>query len=70
VPLQCAAAEEHLGPGRRVRLPVRGETRDLELSQGQLVECLDRALADRLAGGEQLAPGVLGERVGPLCLEQ
>ena len=26
---------------------------------------LDRALADRLAGGQQLATGALGERLGP-----
>ena len=63
VPLHRAGAEEQLGADLGVRLPVGGEARDLHLLWGQLVERLDRALAHRLAGGQQLAAGALGERV-------
>jgi hypothetical protein len=63
VPLHRARAEEELGPDLRVRLPAGGQARDLGLLRGQLVERLDRALTHGLAGGQQLAPGALGERL-------
>ena len=47
----------------RVRQAVAGEPGDLRLLRGQLVARLGAALADRLAGGEQLAAGALGERL-------
>src|SRR5215472_18931099 len=62
VPFHRARAEEQLGADLRVGLPAGGQARDLRLLRGQLVERLDRALAHRLAGGQQLAAGTLGER--------
>ena len=44
--------------------PSRGEPGDLRLLGGELVARLDRALAHGLAGGQQLAAGALGERLG------
>ena len=57
VPLHCARAEKQLGADLRVCLPAGGEARDLHLLGGQFVECLDRALAHRLARGQQFAAG-------------
>ena len=63
VPLDRARAEEQLGADLRVREPVGRQPRDLRLLRRQLVERLDGALAHRLAGGQQLAAGALGERL-------
>ena len=63
VPLHRARTEEQLGPDLRVRLPAGSQARDLHLLRSQLVERLDGALTDCLAGGQQLAAGALGERL-------
>ena len=44
--------------------PVARQPRDLGLLGGELAAGLDGALAGRLAGGQQLARGALGERLG------
>ena len=47
-----------------VRQSVAGEPGDLRLLRREHVARLDRALAHRLAGGQELAAGALGERLG------
>src|SRR5580658_891040 len=61
MPLHSAGAQKELSGDLRVRLPAGGEARDLRLLRGQLVECRDGPLAHRLAGGQELAVGALGE---------
>src|SRR4029077_3322072 len=63
VPLNGARADEQLGADLGVRAPVTGEAGDLRLLRCELVACLDRPRAHRLAGGNQLTPGPLGESV-------
>ena len=45
--------------------PSARQARDLRLLGGEHVARLRAASAHRLAGGQQLAPGALGERLGP-----
>ena len=61
VPLDRAGADEELRGDLGVRPAVGRQPRDLRLLGRQLVAGLDAALADRLAGGHQLAPRALGE---------
>src|SRR5438105_4147271 len=61
VVLDRARADEQPGADLRIREPVAGEPRDLGLLGGELVARLDGAFAGRLAGGQELAPGPLGE---------
>ena len=64
VPLDRAGAEVELGADLRVRSAVAGEPGDVLLLRRELVACLVEALAHLGAGGQQLVPGALGERVG------
>ena len=50
--------------------PSRASSGDLRLLRGELAACVGCALARRLAGGEQLARGALGERLGAHRREQ
>src|SRR3954467_6622267 len=63
VPLDGAGAEEQLTADLGVREARPGKARDLLLLRGQLVASRGHALARRRAGGQQLAPGTLGERL-------
>src|SRR5262245_10561401 len=65
VPLDRARADEQLRADLGVRAPVTRQTGDLRLLGGQVVAGLHGALAHRLAGGQQLAAGALGEALGP-----
>ena len=69
VVLDGARADEQLAADLRVGVPLRGEPGDLRLLCGEHVARLDGAFARRLAGGEQLAAGSLGERFGPDPIE-
>ena len=64
VPLDGARAEEEPRADLLVRLPVRGEPRDLLLLRRELAARLVTPFAHLLAGREQLAAGALGERLG------
>ena len=61
VPLDGAGAEEELGADLGVRPAVAGELGDVLLLGGELVAGVVAALADLLAGGQQLVPRTLGE---------
>ena len=50
VPLDCAEADEELGPDFRVRAAGEGESGDVLLRRGELVAGVVSALADGLAG--------------------
>src|ERR1700677_1933174 len=65
VPLDRARADEQLGADLGIRTPVTSKPGDLRLLGRELVACLDGLLADRLAGGRQLAAGALSESLGP-----
>jgi DNA-binding CsgD family transcriptional regulator len=65
VPLDRARAEEQLAADLRIRKPLTGQPGDLRLLRGELAGRLDRPLPHGLAGGEQLAPGALGEPRDP-----
>src|SRR5215217_6850061 len=69
VVLDRTRADEQLGADLGVRIPVGGEARDLRLLVRQHVARFARQPAHALAGGEQLAPGTLGERLGPDAAE-
>ena len=62
VVLDRARADEQPGADLRVREPIPGQPRDLDLLGGQLHGALDSALPGDLAGGGQLPAGPLGER--------
>jgi hypothetical protein len=61
VPFDGTWTEEELGADLRVGLVAGGALGDLDLLRGELVECVDGALAHGLAGGHELAAGSLGE---------
>src|SRR5438445_2057256 len=61
VVLDRSWTDEQPGADLRVGESVAGEPGDLGPLGGQLVPGLDGALADSLAGGQELAPGPLGE---------
>src|SRR3954453_7609872 len=62
VPLNGAGADEQLRADLGIRAPIARQAGDLRLLRGELVAGLHRTLADRLARGQQLAAGALGER--------
>ena len=64
VVLDGARADEQLRADLGVRAAVAGEPGDLRLLRRERVARLGGALARRLAGGQQLAAGALGERLG------
>ena len=64
MPLDRARAQEQLGADLGIGQPVPGPPGDLPLLRGELVRFVRRALADGLPGGEQLAAGTFGERLG------
>ncbi len=51
-------------PISRFERPSRASSRDLSLLDSELAAVLDGAFAGRLAGGQQFAPGALGEPLG------
>src|SRR4029077_7026453 len=61
--------EEELRADLLIRLPGRGEPRDLLFLCSELAACLVTALAHLLAGREQLAARALGKRVGAEAAE-
>src|ERR687898_1034437 len=61
VPLDGAGAEEELSADLGVRPTVAGELGDVLLLRSELVAGVIAALADLLAGGQQLVPRTLGE---------
>src|SRR3954454_24819367 len=63
MPLDGPGAEEELGADPSVGVSGEGETRDVLLLRGQVVAGVVAALADGLAGREQLVPGAFSERV-------
>src|SRR3954470_18564335 len=69
VVLDGAGADEQLGADLRVRLPVARHAGDLGLLGREDVAGLRRAPGRGLAGGQQLAAGALGERLGPDSVE-
>src|SRR4051794_3256565 len=64
VPLDRARADEQHRGDLRVGVPAGGQPPDLRLLRRELVEHLGAAPAHRLAGGQELAAGALGEAVG------
>ncbi len=64
VPLDRPRTDVERGADLRVREPVRDEPGDVRLLGRQLLGRLDRPLAHRLPGGQQLPAGAIGERVG------
>ena len=60
-----AGADEQLRADLGVRVAVGGQPRDLRLLGGEVVARLGGPLAHGLAGGQQLATGAFGERLGP-----
>src|SRR3954447_17252669 len=69
VVLDGAGADEQLGADLRVRLPVARHAGDLGLLGREDVAGLRCAPGRGLAGGQQLAAGALGERLGPDSVE-
>src|SRR5438132_7186180 len=69
VVLDGARANEQLGAYLGVRLAICGESSDLRLLRGEGLACLVGSLARGFAGGQQLAPSALGERLGPDATE-
>src|SRR6185312_4628828 len=69
VVLDGARADEQPGTYLRVGLPFCGESSDLRLLGSEDLACRLGATAHGFAGGEQLAPGALGERLGPAASE-
>ena len=65
VVLGRAGADEKLRADLGVGAALGGEPGDPRLLGGEYLAGFDRALADRLAGGQQLAPGTLCEGAGP-----
>src|SRR5260370_25210119 len=63
MPFDGPGAEEYLGPDLHVGAAVAGEPGDVRLLGGELADRLDRPLAHRVAGGQQLTPGPFGERL-------
>src|SRR5258705_1838342 len=63
MPLDRARADEQLRADLGVGATLSGQARDLGLLRGELGKRRGAAPADLLTGGEQLAPGALGERV-------
>src|SRR5580704_5605006 len=63
MPFNGAGAEKQLSADFGVGASVTGEPGDLQLLGGEINECLHRAFAYGLAGGEQFDPGSLGERL-------
>ena len=63
MPLHGPWADEQPRADLRVRQPVAGESRDQLLLRRELVTSRVLSLADRPAGGQQLAAGALGERL-------
>src|SRR3984957_11404667 len=63
MPFDGPDAEEELGSDLHVGAAVGGEPGDVRLLGGELAGRLDRPLAYRVAGGQQLMPGPLGERL-------
>src|SRR5271155_5566500 len=61
VPLDRARADEQFGADLRVRLSLTGEPGDLRLLGGELLARLGSVVADRLAGGLQLAASAFRE---------
>lgn len=55
MPLDGAGADEQFGADFRVRSARESESRDVFLLRCELIQRVDSALADRLAGREQLA---------------
>jgi hypothetical protein len=64
VVLDRARADEQLGADLRVGVPLARESSDLRLLGGEQVTGVGDAWTGGLAGGEQLATGALGERLG------
>src|SRR5262249_35780051 len=64
MPLDRARAQEQLRADLGIGLSIPGPPGDLPLLRGELVRYVRRALADALPGGDQLAAGTLGERLG------
>jgi hypothetical protein len=64
VPFDSAWADEQLGAELGVRQSVTGESGDLGLLGRENLTRLDRALAYRLAGGQEFATGALSKRFG------
>ena len=64
VPFDRAGAEKQRGADLGIGLPAPREPGDGRLLRGELGARLRRELAHRLAGGQQFAPGALGERLG------
>ena len=62
--LDGARADEQPRADLGIRVPIGGEACDLRLLRSQRVARLARQPAHGLPGGEQLAPGTLGERLG------
>src|SRR6476469_1105626 len=69
VPLDRARAEEELRADLLIRLPARGQPRDLLLLGRELAACLVKPFAHLLAGRKQLAAGALGECLGAEAAE-
>src|SRR5260370_4373354 len=63
MPFDGPGAEEYLGPDLHVGAAVDGEPGDVRLPGGELADLLDRPLAHRVSGGQQLTPGPPGERL-------
>src|ERR1700747_1588497 len=63
MPFDGPGAEEELGADLHVGAAADGEPGDVRLLAGELAGRLDRPLAHRVAGGQQLTPGPLGERL-------
>src|SRR5438105_13905996 len=64
VVLDGACADEQSRCDLSVRLPLRGEARDLRLLRGELVERVHGPFAGTLTCRQQLAFGAAGERLG------
>src|SRR3984957_14318879 len=63
MPFDGAGGQEQLGANLRIAKPVTSEPGDLHFLCGELIARLDRALADGLARGQQLATTAFRERL-------